>query len=45
MRSKYTFFCSKDCAADWGDDEALVQSLAKRKASHAILEKVKKEKA
>jgi hypothetical protein len=26
----YTFFCSKDCAADWGDDEAQVQFLRAR---------------
>ena len=24
-RSNYTFFCGKDCAADWGDDEAQFQ--------------------
>jgi endogenous inhibitor of DNA gyrase (YacG/DUF329 family) len=27
-RSSYTFFCSKNCAADWGDDEAMMQTLA-----------------
>lgn len=25
---RYMFFCSKDCAANWGDDEVLMQSLA-----------------
>lgn len=29
-RSQYTFFCSKDCAADWGDDEAQMQLLTAR---------------
>ena len=24
-RSSYTFFCSKDCAAEWGDDEAMIR--------------------
>jgi len=26
-RSSYTFFCSKDCAAEWGDDEATIRAL------------------
>ena len=26
-RSTYTFFCSKDCAAKWGDDEAIIRTL------------------
>jgi hypothetical protein len=26
-RSTYTFFCSKDCAAKWGDDEAMIRAL------------------
>jgi hypothetical protein len=27
---RYMFFCSKDCAANWGDDEVLMQSLKLR---------------
>ena len=29
-RSRYTFFCSKDCAANWADDEVLMQALEER---------------
>jgi hypothetical protein len=36
--STYTFFCCRECAARWGDDQALIQALAAR-------EKPKKEKA
>jgi hypothetical protein len=28
--SDYTFFCSMECAADWADDEALMQALKKK---------------
>jgi hypothetical protein len=36
--STCTFFCSRECAAKWGDDQTLIQALAGR-------EKQKKEKA
>lgn len=29
-KSDYIFFCSMSCAADWGEDEALMQWLAHR---------------
>jgi len=40
--SQYTFFCSKTCAANWGDDEALMQWLAahdKRKKAKDFMER------
>lgn len=39
-RSNYTFFCSKDCAADWGDDEAQIQFLAARAKKKNASERV-----
>jgi len=52
--SNYSFFCSKDCAADWGDDEAQMQAVAireKRKKANDFMKRSgisiehKKEKA
>lgn len=40
--SEYTFFCSQECAADWGDDEALLQALQIRELPDDVRERIAK---
>lgn len=43
VKSDYLYFCSQECAADWGEDEAMIQHLAEQQR-RIVLQKRRKHK-
>ena len=40
--SDYSFFCSQECAANWGDDEAVLQGIAVQQLPSDVRERLAK---